>query len=149
MRVVVQRVSKASVTVDGVVVGDISKGILALIGLHDTDDLKSMTYIMDKLIGLRIFEDECGKMNLSTKDAKGGILLVPNFTIYGDCRKGKRPSFINAAKPDYARSLFESFVTLAKDKYENVETGVFQADMQVALVNDGPITVILDSDKII
>lgn len=149
MRVVVQRVSEATVRVDGQVVGAISTGVMALVGLHDTDDLKSMTYILDKLIGLRIFEDDCGKMNLSTADVKGGILLVPNFTIYGDCKKGKRPSFINAAKPDHARDLFATLVDLAKEKYDTVESGVFQADMKVSLINDGPVTLIIDSDKVI
>lgn len=149
MRVVVQRVSEASVKVDGQVVGAISTGIMALVGLHETDDIASMTYVLDKLIGLRIFEDECGKMNLSTADISGGILLVPNFTIYGDCRKGKRPSFIKAAKPEQARELFAKLVELAKEKYETVETGIFQADMKVSLLNDGPVTVIIDSDKVV
>lgn len=149
MRVVVQRVSEAKVVVDGEVVGQIEGGIMALVGIKETDDQQTMTYIIDKLIGLRIFEDSDRKMNESIKDHDLGLLLVPNFTVYGDCRKGKRPSFVEASKPEVARQQFEAFVALAKERYNKVETGQFQADMKVQLVNDGPVTVILDSEKII
>ncbi|MDA3845374.1 MAG: D-aminoacyl-tRNA deacylase [Vallitaleaceae bacterium] len=149
MRVVVQRVSEAKVTVDGVIVGEIDEGILVLVGLQALDDDKSMGYIINKLIGLRIFEDCEGKMNVSLSDRKGAILLVPNFTIYGDCKKGNRPSFISAAKPDAARILFERFVFMAKERYNYIETGTFQTDMKVSLINDGPVTLIIDSDRII
>jgi len=149
MRVVVQRVSEARVEVENEIIGQIGIGILALVGLQPADDEKSMAYILDKLIGLRIFEDVEGKMNIALSDIEGGLLLVPNFTIYGDCKKGKRPSFINAANPEMARSLFQRFVIMAKERYNNIEVGQFQADMKVSLINDGPVTIIIDSDRII
>ncbi len=146
MKVVVQRVKSAKVDVDLETIGEIEKGILVLVGFQVTDDESVIEYIIDKLIGLRIFEDEAGKMNISVKDIGGGILLVPNFTLYGDCRKGKRPSFISAAKPEDARQLFEIFVSLFKERYNQVEVGKFQADMKVSLINDGPVTLILEKD---
>lgn len=148
MRVVVQRVKKAKVVVDDLSVGKIDQGIMALVGFQETDDDEAMTYIIDKLVGLRIFEDKDGKMNESIKDHDFGLLIVPNFTLYGDCRRGKRPSFTGASKPDVARNQFKKFVALAKERYNHIETGQFQADMQVHLVNDGPVTVLLDSDKV-
>lgn len=147
MRAVLQRVGYASVKVDGEVVGKIDKGIVALIGINSTDDENVYKYICDKIINLRIFEDEAEKMNLSVKDIGGGILIVPNFTIYADARKGRRPNFVMGAKPDEAEGKFFGFVQTAKAMFENVETGIFRADMKVELLNDGPVTILLDSDK--
>lgn len=147
MRAVVQRVSKSSVIVDNKEVGKIEKGLMVLLGVEDGDTEKDMKYVADKLIGLRIFEDEDEKMNLSVKDVDGKMLVVSQFTLLGDCRKGKRPSFMNAAKPDHANDLYEQLVAYCRNEIE-VETGVFQADMQVDIRNDGPVTVLLDSNKL-
>ena len=149
MRAIVQRVSEAHVKVDGEILGAIDQGIMVLVGFNDTDNNKSLKYIMDKIVGLRIFQDDQEKMNLSVEHVNGGILIIPNFTLYGDCKKGKRPSFIAAAKPEHARDLFHSFVNMVKERYNDVEEGRFQADMKVHLINDGPVTVIIDSDKIV
>ncbi len=146
MRAVVQRVSRSSVTVEDEMVGKINQGLMVLLGVEDGDDKKDMTYIADKVMHLRIFEDEDEKMNLSLKDVGGSLLVVSQFTLLGDCRKGRRPSFINAAKPDVAKDLYEDFVAYCKTDIE-VETGVFQADMQVDILNDGPVTVLLDSKR--
>ena len=148
MRVVVQRVKQATVKVEGQVIGEIGKGLLILVGFLDTDDIKEYDYILDKIIGLRIFEDDNDKMNLSVKDVDGDILIVPNFTLYGDCRKGRRPSYSVAAKPDKARIIFEQFIKRANEKYNKIQKGMFQADMKVELLNDGPVTLLLDSDKV-
>lgn len=147
MRAVLQRVSYATVKVDGEIVGKIDRGIVALIGINSPDDQNDYKYIVDKIVNLRIFEDENDKMNLSVNDIGGGILIVPNFTIYADARKGRRPSFVMGAKPDEAEGKFKDFVEYAKSMYSDVQTGIFRADMKVELLNDGPITILLDSDK--
>jgi D-tyrosyl-tRNA(Tyr) deacylase len=147
MRAVVQRVLKASVTVENQVVGAIDRGLLVLIGLKVDDTSKDMQYILNKLLGLRIFEDAQGKMNVSVKDIEGKLLIVPNFTLYGDATKGMRPSFIAAGDPKESRLRYEAFIALLKQQNFPFETGVFQADMKVELVNDGPVTILLDSEK--
>ena len=148
MRAVVQRVDRAKVTVDGTVTGECSKGLMVLFGVAEGDTEKDLKYIVDKVIGLRIFEDDEGKMNLSVKDVGGEILAVSQFTLYGDCRKGKRPSFDKAAKPDIANAYYEQFVEACRAQGLKVGTGVFRAHMLVELVNNGPVTIILDSTKI-
>ncbi|MBQ0107936.1 MAG: D-tyrosyl-tRNA(Tyr) deacylase [Phascolarctobacterium sp.] len=147
MRVVVQRVDRASVTVDNKVVGQVDKGLMVLFGVAPDDTDKDLNYIVDKVAGLRIFEDDQDKMNLSVQDVGGSILAVSQFTLYGDCRKGKRPSFDGAAKPELANSYYEKFVAALRDKGIKVETGVFRAHMLVELVNNGPVTMLLDSKK--
>ena len=146
MRAVVQRVDRASVTIDGNVNGKIEKGFMVLIGIDEKDEQKDLDYICDKLMGLRIFEDEEGKMNRSIIDAGGSILLISQFTLYGDARKGKRPSFIRAAKPEKAIPLYEAAIAKLSEKV-HVETGIFGAEMKVELVNDGPVTILLDSER--
>lgn len=148
MRAVLQRVSRAKVTVDGTVVGEIGRGIMLLVGMDSGDNAADYKYILDKSVNLRIFEDGDGKMNVSAADLGLGLLIVPNFTIYADARKGRRPSFAMGAKPEEAKRTFEEFTDYARDNFGKVESGIFQADMQVELVNDGPITILLDSDKI-
>lgn len=147
MRAVVQRVDKAKVTVDGKIVGEISRGLMVLVGVVEGDTKKDVQYLADKVTGLRIFEDEAEKMNLSVKDIGGEILSVSQFTLYGDCRKGKRPSFDKAAKPETAIVLYEKFNELCRQQNIKVETGVFGAHMLVELVNNGPVTILLDSSK--
>lgn len=147
MRSVLQRVSYSRVIVDEAVKGEIQKGILSLIAVDSNDDESVFKYMFDKIVNLRIFEDDNGKMNLSLNDLKGGLLIVPNFTLYADARKGRRPSFVNGAKPDEAEILFDKFVEFSRKNYENVQTGIFKADMKVELINDGPVTILLDSDK--
>lgn len=147
MRVVVQRVDKAKVTVDGKIVGEISRGLMVLVGVVEGDTEKDVQYLADKVTGLRIFEDEAEKMNLSVKDIGGEILSVSQFTLYGDCRKGKRPSFDKAAKPETAIVLYEKFNELCRQQNIKVETGVFGAHMLVELANNGPVTILLDSSK--
>lgn len=146
MRVVVQRVTSACVCVDGEVVGEIEQGLLVLLGVKNTDETADAEYIADKLLGLRIFEDENEKMNLSVSDVGGSILLVSQFTLFGDARKGKRPSFIAAARPDVAIPLYET-VRQRLSGSVRVETGRFGADMAVSLINDGPVTILLDSER--
>ena len=146
MRAVVQRVDRASVTIDGNVNGKIEKGFMVLIGIDEKDEQKDLDYICDKLMGLRIFEDEEGKMNRSIIDAGGSILLISQFTLYGDARKGKRPSFIRAARPEKAIPLYEAAIAKLSEKV-HVETGILGAEMKVELVNDGPVTIILDSER--
>lgn len=148
MRIVLQRVAYATVKVDGETVGSIGRGILALVGMNTGDNNKTFEWMLNKLKNIRIFEDEKGKMNLSIADLGYGLLLVPNFTIYADARKGNRPSFAMGAKPDEARESFNAFVDYAKANYNNTESGIFQADMKVELLNDGPVTILLDSDKL-
>lgn len=149
MRAVVQRVDRASVTVDGSVTGSVKKGLLVLLGVAEGDTDKDLIYIVDKVTGLRIFEDENEKMNLSVQDVGGEILAVSQFTLCGDCRKGKRPSFDKAAKPDIANDYYERFVAACREKRIHVETGVFRAHMLVELVNNGPVTILLDSTKLL
>ena len=147
MRAVVQRVSRAQVAVDGEVVGDIGRGLLVLLGVTHTDDEADADYLAGKIAGLRVFEDENGKMNLDTAAVSGGILAVSQFTLYGDVRRGKRPSFDAAAAPERARQLYEYFVERIRDVGLPCQTGRFQEMMQVELVNDGPVTILLDSTK--
>ena len=148
MRAVIQRVSRASVSVDGEITGKIGKGILVLLGVCDEDDDSDITYLADKITGLRIFEDEDEKMNLSLSDIEGEILVVSQFTLFGDCRKGKRPSFSSAGNPEYANKMYEKFISYIKDKGFDVQHGIFGADMKVDLLNDGPVTLLLDSKKL-
>ena len=145
MRIVVQRVSHASVTVDGETVGKIGEGILVLLGVADGDTEEDIKYLADKAVGLRIFRDENDKMNLSLNDIGGEALVVSQFTLYGDCRKGKRPSFDKAGKPDFAEMMYEKFISYMKTITKTVEHGVFGADMKVDLLNNGPVTLIIDS----
>ena len=147
MRAVIQRVSQASVTVDGQTVGAIEQGLMVLLGVARGDTAGEATYLADKTAGLRIFEDDDGKMNRSVKEVGGSILVVSQFTLLGDCRKGRRPGFTEAATPELADALYEAYVDVLRNRGLTVATGVFQADMQVALVNDGPVTLMLDSRK--
>ncbi len=147
MRAVIQRVSEASVTVDGQVVGQIQKGLLVLLGVSTTDTQDDVVWTAGKISGLRVFEDADGKMNLALADVGGSVLLVSQFTLYGDCRKGRRPSFVEAARPEQANALYQSVVAELRGLGLQVETGVFQADMKVRLLNDGPVTLILDSPR--
>jgi len=146
MRAVVQRVSEASVTIDGAVKGSIGKGYMVLLGVEDIDEQEDLDYICDKLIGLRIFEDADGKLNLDIRDIGGEILLISQFTLYGDARKGRRPGFIKAARPEKAIPMYEEAIRRLSEVL-HVETGEFGADMKVALVNDGPVTILLDSKR--
>ena len=147
MRAVVQRVSQAAVKVDGTVVGKIGHGVLLLLGVQTGDTENDLRWMLDKVLNLRIFEDEQGKMNLSLKDVNGQLLVVSQFTLLGDARKGRRPSFTEAAPPELAKAYFEKFVDLASKEID-VKSGVFQAHMEVQLVNDGPVTILLDSKKL-
>ncbi len=149
MRAVLQRVTEASVTIDGQVVGEIGKGIMVLFGMLGTDTDKTIDYMLDKVINLRIFEDENGKMNLSLMDIQGELLIVPNFTLYGDARKGRRPGYSGGAAPEIASELFDKLCAKAQTLgIKKVAQGQFQADMKVALINDGPVTLLLDSEKL-
>jgi D-tyrosyl-tRNA(Tyr) deacylase len=145
MRVVIQRVRQARVEVDGQVAGDIGPGLLVLLGIAKTDSEKEAEYLVEKVLGVRIFPDRDGKMNRNVREAGGSLLVVSQFTLYGDCRRGRRPSFDLAASPQEASRLYEYFVNAARKSTVPVETGVFQASMQVHLVNDGPVTIICDS----
>jgi D-tyrosyl-tRNA(Tyr) deacylase len=147
MRAVVQRVTRAKVTVQDEITGQIGNGLLILLGVSQNDSEKDVFYLVEKSLGLRIFDDSEGKMNLSIVDTGGEILAVSQFTLYGDTRRGRRPSFIEAAPPERANELYELFVSEAR-KTVKVETGRFQAMMQVELVNDGPVTILLDSTKL-
>ncbi len=144
MKIVVQRVLQADVSVDRKICGKINKGYLILIGIGHEDTEQDCIRLADKLVNLRIFSDENDKINLSLKDVNGEILIVSQFTLYADCRKGNRPNFVQAAKPDKAEILYNYFVNYCKTKVQVVQTGIFGADMKVSLVNDGPFTVILD-----
>lgn len=148
MRAVVQRVSKAAVTVDGHTTGSIEQGLLVLLGVGEEDTTQDVTYMCDKILNLRIFEDHEEKMNLSLLDVRGELLVVSQFTLYGDVRKGRRPSFTSAAHPEKANALYEEFVKLATEAGVKVGTGQFQAHMMVDLTNDGPVTILLDSGKL-
>lgn len=145
MRLVIQRVNHASVTIDGSIVGSIEKGLLVFLGISADDTSDMLKRYADKLIKLRIFEDSEGKTNLSLGDVGGSLLIVSQFTLYANCKKGHRPSFIEAGDPQHANRLYEEFIALCKDSCPHVETGRFGADMKVSLENDGPFTIIFDS----
>ncbi len=147
MRAVIQRVSRANVAVEGRVVGEIGAGLLVLLGVGRADELESAANLAEKIVNLRIFSDEAGKMNLSLLDAGGSALVVSQFTLFADTRGGRRPSYIQAAAPEEANRLYQEFVRSMRALGVRVETGVFQAHMQVDLVNDGPVTILLDSEK--
>lgn len=148
MRFVIQRVKESSVSVDGKVIGAIGKGFMVLIGVSQTDTREIADKMVKKLVGLRIFEDENGKTNLSLADVGGSLLLISQFTLYADCKKGYRPSFINAGAPDMANELYEYIIARCKETVPVVEKGSFGADMKVSLLNDGPFTILLDSDTL-
>jgi D-tyrosyl-tRNA(Tyr) deacylase len=145
MRALLQRVTDARVTVDGAVTGEIGAGLLVLLGVSKLDTKADAEFVAQKVLNLRIFEDEHGKMNRSILDTGGGMLVVSQFTLYGDCRKGRRPSFDDAAPAEQARALYEHFVAVARRTSLRIETGVFQAHMSVSLINDGPVTLIVES----
>ena len=147
MRFLVQRVSDASVSVDGTVIGKIGKGFLVLVGIAGTDTEELADKMIRKLIGLRIFEDENGKTNLDLKSVEGELLLISQFTLYADCRKGNRPSFIDAGPPQMAEDLYHYIIKKCRQEVQTVEEGSFGADMKVTLTNDGPFTVMLDSEE--
>lgn len=149
MRVVVQRVSEARVEVDGAVTGSIGCGLVVLVGVGQGDTEAEADYLAAKIVGLRVFPDGADKMNRSVADCGGALLVVSQFTLYGDCRKGRRPSFDGAAAPDMAKRLYEYFVARVRAAGLRVETGVFQASMALHLVNDGPVTLILDSSRVL
>jgi D-tyrosyl-tRNA(Tyr) deacylase len=148
MRAVIQRVSRAQVEAEGVVTGSIGLGLLVMLGVGEGDTEADAVYLADKIVGLRIFEDDAGKMNLSVSDSGGAVLVVSQFTLYGDVRKGRRPSFASAAAPAVANELYKRFCTLLQERGLRVETGVFQATMEVSLLNHGPVTILLDSAKL-
>ena len=148
MKLVIQRVTHASVTVDNNVIGKIGKGYMVLIGVSDTDTKEIADKMLDKMIKLRIFEDENGKTNLSLADVGGELLLISQFTLYANCKKGNRPSFIEAGSPDHANALYEYIIEKCKERVDVVEQGEFGAELKVELLNDGPFTVILDSEQI-
>ncbi|MGP0071998.1 MAG: D-aminoacyl-tRNA deacylase [Bryobacteraceae bacterium] len=147
MRIVLQRVKSARVDVAGETVGSIGIGLLILLGVTTADQPEDAEYLADKVIHLRVFSDEAGRMNRSLLEAGGALLVVSQFTLYGDCRKGRRPSFDHAAPPEQARALYESFIQRLKSSNIAVETGVFQAEMEIHLINDGPVTFIVDSKR--
>ncbi len=147
MRAVVQRVTSARVTVDDRQVGGIRHGLLVLVGIGRGDGSDAVSHLVDKVVGLRVFPDDAGRMSRSVRDVDGGILLVSQFTLYGDCRRGRRPSFDGAAAPQEARLVYEELVRRFRDRAISVETGVFQAHMRVESVNDGPVTILLDTGK--
>lgn len=149
MRLVIQRVSNAKVTVDGNVTGEIGKGFLVFLGAGMDDTKEIAEKMADKLLHLRIFADENGKTNLSIQDVGGELLVVSQFTLYADCRKGNRPSFVKAGKPDEANALYEYFMEYCRKTIPSVQAGVFGADMKVELLNDGPFTIVLDSEEIV
>lgn len=149
MRAVVQRVSRASVEVDGKEIASIGEGIMVLVGIHRDDSPEDMKYIRDKILGLRIFDDDQGVMNLSVEDAGGEVLLVSQFTLHGDARRGRRPSYSAAMSPDNAVRFFEQLVESIRNRYPRIQAGIFGADMDVSLVNRGPVTIILDSTGIL
>jgi D-tyrosyl-tRNA(Tyr) deacylase len=148
MRAVLQRVTRAKVTVDAKVVGEIGSGLVVLLGVARDDTKLDAAYLAEKIIALRIFDDEEGKMNLSVRDVNGGVLIVSQFTLYGDVRRGLRPSWIEAASPEVAEPLYDFFVRQTRTLIDEVAAGSFRAMMQVELVNDGPVTILLDSRKL-
>ena len=147
MRVVVQRVKRASVEIDNKVNGKINTGFLVLLGIASTDTKQDADYLVKKVVNLRIFSDENDKMNLALRDINGELLIISQFTLYGNCKDGNRPSFIEAARPDVAIPLYEYFIEECKKQVSVVETGIFGADMKVSLLNDGPVTIIIESKK--
>lgn len=148
MRAVVQRVKSANVKINDIVIGQIGHGILLLLGIEEEDENSDLEYMADKVPNLRIFEDEFGKMNKSLIDVEGSILVISQFTLLGDARKGRRPSFIKAARPEKAIPLYEMFIKNMKEKNIKTEAGEFGGDMQVELINDGPVTILIDSKKV-
>ena len=148
MRAVVQRVTEASVSVDNDIVGSIKKGLLVFLGVGNEDNFNDLEYLVEKVLGLRIFEDDMEKMNLSLLDIQGELLIISQFTLYGDVRKGKRPNFTQSAKPDIAEDLYNQFVDKCKEKGIKTEKGVFGAHMKINLINDGPVTIMVDSKKV-
>jgi len=147
MRAVLQRVLRASIAVEGVPAATIGRGLLVLAGLRESDTDEDLEYIMAKMTGARIFDDDRGVMNRSIEEMGGEILVVPQFTLYGDLRRGRRPSYSDAMKPERARTVFATFMERLKDRYPSVKSGVFGAHMEVSLVNDGPVTILLDSER--
>lgn len=148
MKFVIQRVTNASCRVDDQITGQINRGFLVFIGVSDEDITEIADKMTKKLLGLRIFEDENGKTNLALKDVEGELLLISQFTLYADCKKGNRPSFIRAGKPDAAEEMYQYIIKKCKEEIPVVECGIFGADMKISLLNDGPFTIILDSDEI-
>ena len=148
MRFVIQRVSESEVKADGKTLGKIGKGFMVLIGVSDSDTRETADRMVKKMLGLRIFEDDNGKTNLSLDSVGGELLLISQFTLYADCRKGNRPSFMNAGAPDAAKELYEYIIQKCRAENYPVETGIFGADMNISLINDGPFTIILDSEQI-
>jgi D-tyrosyl-tRNA(Tyr) deacylase len=146
MRAVIQRVSRASVTIDGEIVGSIGPGLLVLLGITHADTTEQARWLAEKIVNLRIFNDDDGKMNRSVADIDGSLLVVSQFTLYGDAQKGRRPSFIGAARPEYATALYEQFIVTLLEQGVPVQTGRFGAMMQVELVNDGPVTLIVETE---
>jgi D-tyrosyl-tRNA(Tyr) deacylase len=147
MRAVVQRVREARVSVDGKIIGEIGHGLVVLLGVGNQDTDKDLSYLADKIMNLRVFEDENGKMNISLTDVGGELLIISQFTLYGDCRKGNRPSYSNAASPEEAEAMYNKFVDYCRQRGVKVETGKFQAEMLVEIHNDGPVTILIDSKK--
>lgn len=147
MRAVVQRVKSSNVAVDGTITGSIGLGLTVLLGVEEADNSADASYMAEKITGLRIFEDEEGKMNRSVLDVGGEILAISQFTLFGDCRKGKRPSFIRAARPEQADALYQEFISECKSTGIRVAEGVFRAEMLVNIANDGPVTIMIDSKK--
>jgi len=148
MRAVIQRVTRASVTVDGKITGSIEQGLLVLLGIEDADTMEDITWLSNKIVNLRIFADTAGVMNLSVKETAGGILLVSQFTLHASTKKGNRPSYIRASKPDIAIPMYEKMIVqLGTDLGKGIETGIFGADMKVELLNDGPVTIVIDTQN--
>ena len=148
MKLVIQRVQYGEVKVDNQVVGSIQKGFVVLVGVSDTDDQSIADKMLKKMLNLRIFDDEQGKTNLSLADVHGEILMISQFTLYADCKKGNRPSFVNAGSPDIAIPLYEYIISECQKQISNVQTGIFGADMKISIENDGPFTIILDSEEL-
>ena len=148
MRFVIQRVSSASVTIDGKVSGEIGKGFVVLIGIGEDDTKEIADKLLHKLLNMRIFEDENGKTNLAIKDVSGELLMISQFTLYANCKKGNRPSFVKAGKPDMAEPMYEYIIEKCREQIENTQKGQFGADMKVELLNDGPVTIVLDSHEL-